>query len=118
MSQGTVFNGNNSSGDLINLDPNRHHGIAETIKFSFGFTFGRFNHQSTGDGETHRWRMETMIHQTLCHVVHRYPKISGDPAHINNAFVGNESVSAGIQNGEVGIKTTRYIIRVHNRHLS
>ena len=33
-------------------------------------------------------------------------------------FVGNESVGAGIQDGEVGIKTTRYIIRVHNRHLS
>ena len=62
MPQWTVLNGNLTRCNLINLDTNGHHRITETIKLGFRFTFGWFNHQRSGHRETHRRRMESVIH--------------------------------------------------------
>ena len=116
MTQGTVLNRYHSRRNLINLHSYGHHRVTESIQFGLGLALGGLNHQSSRNWETHRRRMESVVHQALGDVIHRDTEILGNAPHINDAFMGDKAMSSGVQNWEVCIKATRNIVRVHDGH--
>ena len=60
--------------------------------------------------------MESVIHQTLRHVIHCDSKVFGNPTQVNNALMGDKAMRSGVQNWEMGIKTSGYIVGIEDRH--
>src|SRR5688572_27078613 len=73
--------------DLSRLLPNRDHRVAEAVELTLRLALRRLDHQRAGDGEGHRRRVETEIHQTLRDVLHLDPRGRLERARIDDALV-------------------------------
>src|SRR5579883_3552987 len=70
-----------------------------SVQFRFGFTLGRFHHQSAGHRPRHGRRMEAEILKALCNIFHLHPGGFNEFAAIQNAFMRNPPVATDIEDG-------------------
>ena len=61
--------------------------------------------------------MESVVDEALRDIVDCHSGFFGDRTQIENAFVSNESVATGIENGVGALETTCDVIRVQNRNV-
>ncbi len=66
-------------------------------------------------GKRHRRRVEAVVDQPLGHVVHGDSGRRGDRAQIEDAFVGDEPVGAGVEHREVLVEPAGDVVRGQDR---
>ena len=96
MAQCRALNTDLSINDLLDFGANRDHGIDKSMDLIDVFRFSWLNHQGSSYRKGHRWRMEAVIHQTLCDVINCDTRILGQAADIKNALVGNSTIISGV----------------------
>nr|GEZ22423.1 hypothetical protein [Tanacetum cinerariifolium] len=98
---------------FANLD----HRVTEAIQFLFGFALGRLDHQRAGNREGHGRRVEAEVDQAFGDVI--YANATGflQRAQVEDAFVRDQAVAAGVKHRVVLFQATGDVVGVENRQL-
>ena len=93
---------------------NREHGIAESVEFRLGFTFGWFYHQGAGHGPAHSGGVVAVIDQAFGDVFDGDAAGFLERADIKYAFVGHGAGGSGEEGGEGPGETAGDIIGIED----
>ncbi len=116
IAQGVVIDGPGALADLVGLPPDRDHRIAEPVDLGQVLALGRLDHQRPGNRERHRRRVETVVDESLGHVFHGHPGPLRQRAQVQDALVRHQTITPGVEDGEVGHQPVGDVVGVENRH--
>lgn len=85
----------------VDFGTDRDHRLTEGVDLLEVLTLGGLDHQCPGYREAHRRGVETVVSETLCHIVHSDTGVLGDRTQVENAFVGHHSTLARVEDGKV-----------------
>ncbi len=90
------------------------HRIAKTIQLGLIFRFGGFHHQGAGHRKADCRRMKAVVHQALGDVAFGHARGGLDCADIQNAFMRDTSLCAGIQHRILRAQTRGNVVGVED----
>ena len=88
--------------------------VAKTIQLRFRFALGGLDHERAGNGERHRGRVITVIHQALRDVFD-FDAAFFPSAEFQDAFVGDEAAAAFVEHREIIFEALGDVVGVENR---
>ncbi len=116
VTQGVVVHRPGALADLVGLPPDRDHRIAEPVNLGEVLALGRLDHQRPGNRERHRRRVETVVDESLGHILHGHPGPLRQRAQIEDALVRHQPVTPGVENGKAGRQAVSDVVGIEDRH--
>ncbi|CEI74776.1 Uncharacterized protein PAE221_00336 [Pseudomonas aeruginosa] len=92
------------------------HRVAETIQLGLRLALGGLDHQRAGHREGHGRRMEAEVHQALGHVVDADPAAVLERTQVEDAFVGDQAVAAGVEHRVVLLQAMGDVVGIEDGH--
>ena len=97
--------------DGVDLGVNGDQGVTEAVQLGLGFAFGGLDHHCARNGPGNRWRMETVIHQSLGHILDRHAL---ERAQIQDALMRHQPARPPVEHREVGMQPPGHVVGVED----
>ena len=113
--QGAVLGGNLARLHRPDLRADGQQCGDETVDLGLGLAFRRFHHQGARNRPRHRRRMEPVVDQPFCDVIHRNAGLGKGPR-VQNTFMRHPALVAHEQHRIGPLQPRRDIVGVQNGH--
>ena len=115
--EGVVVFGEFALFDGADLFADGDHGVTKAIEFGFGFAFGGFDHQRSGDRPRHGGCVETVVHEAFCDIDGFDIGADLEGAQIDDKLVSHEILVATEEDVVVLFEAFGHVVGVEDRHL-